>query len=105
MMNMLLPVQKPKTRCPTQKIHTILSSYSTRFTALAVLQMATVQSVAAVGLLNVGTQLSLAGKALEGNFLLIGAAGLAASVAWAFRRVGELDKFEKALKSKEGALR
>jgi hypothetical protein len=65
--------------------------------------MATVQSVAAAGLLDVGTQLSLAGKALEGDLLLLGAAGLAAAVAWAFRRVGELDKFEKALKSKEGS--
>ena len=61
--------------------------------------MATLQAVAVAALLDVGTQLQLAGKATVSYPVLGGAAVLTGLIAWGFRRIRKLDKFEKDLKS------
>ncbi len=64
--------------------------------------MATLQAVAVAGLLDVGTQLQLGGRA-EWSYPAFGAAAvLSGLIALGFRRVKKLDKFEKGLKSGTG---
>ena len=69
---------------------------------LACLQMATFQAVAVAGLLDVGTQLQLDGRAAWSYPAFGGAAILCGLIALGFRRVNKLDKFEKGLKSGKG---
>ena len=66
--------------------------------------MATFQAVAAVGLLDVGTQTALAGKTQYSTPAFAGALVLGGFIAWGFRRVRKLDKFEKDLKSGKGMM-
>lgn len=55
--------------------------------------------MAAVGLLDVGTQLALAGKHFLAGILLTGSLTFGVFITLAFRRVQRLDKFEKDLRS------
>ncbi len=64
--------------------------------------MATFQAVAVAGLLDVGTQLQLAGQTFYSTPAFVGAAALCGAIGWGFRRVSKLDKFEKDLKSGKG---
>jgi len=66
--------------------------------------MATFQAVAVVGLLDVGTQLQIAGQTSYSTPAFVGAAVLCGVIAWGFRRVGKLDKFEKDMKSGKAVL-
>jgi len=68
------------------------------------LQLATFQAVAVAGLLDVGTQLQIAGQTTYSTPAFVGAAILCGVIAWGFRRVGKLDKFEKDLKSGKGMM-
>lgn len=65
---------------------------------MCILQVATLNTVAGVGLMNVGVQLALAGREGAGGacFALAGVFGVL--VLLALRRVQRLDKFEKDLK-------
>lgn len=63
-----------------------------------IMQSATLNAVGAVGLLNVGVQLALAGRAGPADAVLVGAGVLSVLVLLALRRVKRLDKFEKDLK-------
>lgn len=64
--------------------------------------MATFQAVGVAGLLDVGTQLQLAGRPAGSIPVFGGAAVLLGLIGWAFRRLKRLDKFEKDLKSGTG---
>jgi disease resistance protein RPM1 len=65
----------------------------------AILQIATLQAVAGAALLDVGTQLGLAGKQGASGALLSGAAAMGVLVLLAMRRVKRLDKFERDLRN------
>jgi hypothetical protein len=66
--------------------------------------MATFQAVAVAGLLDVGTQLQIAGQTTYSTPAFVGAAILCGVIGWGFRRVGKLDKFEKDMKSGKGMM-
>ncbi len=66
----------------------------------SVLQLTTVNSIASMGLLNVGVQLGLAGKETAAGIVMVLAGGLAVSVALGMRRVKRLEKFENGLKGR-----
>lgn len=65
----------------------------------AVLQLTTMQTVAGVGLLNVGTQLALAGHEGPGSACFAAAGAFGVFVLLGLRRVQRLDKFEKDLRN------
>lgn len=64
----------------------------------AVLQVATMHSVAAVGLLNLGAQLAMAGHTLPAAVCLGASGGFGFLLGLGFRRVERLDKFERDMK-------
>lgn len=66
----------------------------------SVLQLTTVNAVGAVGLLNVGVQLGLAGKEGAAGVVMAAAAGCAVAVALGMRRVKRLEMFEDGLKGR-----
>lgn len=63
-----------------------------------VMQLATLNSVMSVGLLNIGTQFVLSGKTAAGGILFGISAVFAGFVLWGMRRVKRLDVFEQELK-------
>jgi hypothetical protein len=65
-----------------------------------VMQVATINTIAAVGLLDIGTQLALHGDGLEGPAALCYALStvFGVFVALGFKRVQRLDKFEKEIR-------
>ena len=65
-----------------------------------VLQSTTVSSIAALGFLNVGTQLALAGQTAAAGGVMALSAAAAGFVVWGMRRVQRLDKFENDMKGK-----
>lgn len=66
----------------------------------SVLQLTTVNAIASMGMLNVGTQLALAGKDGPAGLMMAIAGGFAVAVALGIRRVKRLDMFEDGLKGR-----
>ncbi|KAI7839932.1 hypothetical protein COHA_006326 [Chlorella ohadii] len=64
-----------------------------------VIQAATIQSIGAMGFLNVGVQLGLAGQSAAAGAALALSGVCAGFVVFGFRRVKRLDKFEKSIKT------
>ena len=64
----------------------------------SVMQMTTIQSLAAVGLLNAGTTLEVAGRGSWAAACFAGAGVAAIMVLGGLRRVRNLDKFEKGIR-------
>eukprot|EP00884_Botryococcus_braunii_P019654 jgi/Botrbrau1/6372/Bobra.0098s0031.1 len=64
-----------------------------------ILQVVTMNVVAAAALLDVGTQLALAGKQLLGGLLLTGSFTFGIFITIGLRRIQRLDKFEKDIRS------
>lgn len=62
-----------------------------------ILQMATLNTVAAVGLLNIGVTLATNGATTPANAAFVLGSAFSAYVVWQMRRVKLLDKFEKKL--------
>lgn len=65
-----------------------------------VLQLATINTVACMGLLNLGTQLALGGRNTAAGVVFSLAAACAVAVALGMRRVNRLDKFEESIKGR-----
>lgn len=65
-----------------------------------IMQVATLNAVASVGLLNVGTQLALSGRSVPAGGLMSLAGVFAVLVLLGMRRVKRLDKFEDAIKGR-----
>lgn len=65
----------------------------------SVLQLATLHSVGAMGLLNLGASLATAGRTAPAVLCLGAAGAFSVLVALGFRRVRRLDKFEKGVRS------
>lgn len=70
-----------------------------------IMQAATLQTVAGVGILNVGMQLALAGQTGPGGACFGAAGALGVLVLLGLRRVQRLDKFEKDLRNGGAAAR
>ena len=64
------------------------------------MQTATIEAVGVVGLLDVGTQVQLAGRPLlQSAPFFVGAAVLLGLIVFSFRRVKKLNDFEKEIQS------
>jgi hypothetical protein len=62
-----------------------------------ILQLATMNTVAAVGLLNIGVTLAMNGTTAPANAAFVLGSAFSAYVVWQMRRVKLLDSFEKKL--------